>query len=237
MKELSMKEIYVSRKILYPIFIALFAIIFFSMVFFVSFYQPITVIDPKLAVEGDHFILSMWIRNNSNHAITGADILVDMGGDQQVVKINECGCLAADENIQVAFELPFSNVSSYNVYIRSPLNKSVRLNFPVEESTIRPVKASVRMSTSMKVGQKQDVAVDLCNESESDLHDVTWEMLADEGFFEEELFPQSVSLRVGECKTLYSTLTPIKSGSVSLEMSLSVGKLEQKNRVDITVTN
>ena len=46
-----MREIYVSRKILYPLFIALFAVIFFSMVFFVSFYQPVAVIDPKLHLD------------------------------------------------------------------------------------------------------------------------------------------------------------------------------------------
>jgi len=231
-----MDEIYVSRKILYPIFIALFAIILFSAVFLISFYQPLAVLDPKLAVEGDHFVLSMVLKNNSSHAIRGADILVDMGGSQQTVKINECGCLGANEDTNVAFNLPFANVSSYDVYVRSPLNRSVKLSFPIAPSTIEPVKATVRMSSNLQVDQKQDIAVDLCNESESDLHDVTWTMSVEEGFFSDEMFAQSVSLRVGECKPLYSSLTPIKSGTTYLEMTLSVGELVQKSSAKLTIT-
>ncbi|MEK6959251.1 MAG: hypothetical protein AABW59_04360 [archaeon] len=227
---------YIPRKIVYPFFIGIFTIIFFSGVYLVSFYKPLTVSDAQISVEGDHMLLQLMVKNSSYHFVRGADILVKYGDEQITGSIGNGGALGPDENFEVVMELPFAQVNAYDVYVRAPYNRAERIFIPIDPSTLEPVKASVRITTNMIVGQKYDVVVELCNISPSDLSDVTWGQVAQGDYFDEKLFPRSIPIRSNECKPLYSTLTPNTPGKTIIEFTLTVGKLVQKFEQEVVIT-
>ncbi len=230
--------VYISRKIVYPIFILLFAIVFFSVIFLFSFNQVLKVDDAELEFFGDKIIFTAKVSNISNHLVRNSELLIRMGDQERIAKIKD---LAVGESFEVISELPFSESLQYEVFVTTPFSKPIKMFFELDESTVKPVVAEVQIgsdspiSSIMTIGKKYDVTVSLCNVSKNDLFEVIWFETVNENFFEEKFFPRSISLRINECKNLYSTLTPINSGEANLTFVLRVGSLEQKESKIITV--
>jgi len=75
----------------------------------------------------------------------------------------------------------------------------------------------------------------LKNVSESDISEVAWITSVEGSFFEESFFPRTASLKSGESKTLYSTLTPISPGTANLTFVVKVGKIEHDFEYEIII--
>lgn len=217
--------VYVSRKIVYPVFILFFTIIFFSIIFLVSFNQVLSVDDASIEIVGGKIILKSNISNISNHLVRDSKMLIQMDEIQSIVKIKD---LSPGEKFEVISELPFVETLKYEVFVSSPFSKSIKLFFEIDETTVRPVKAQVQLASNMIIGKKYDVVVSLCNVSNNDLFEVIWLENTVGKYFDESFFQRSVPLKINECKNLYSTLTPITPGEVQMDFILRVGSLEQK---------
>ncbi len=225
---------FISRKIVYPVFIIVFAIIFFTLIYFISFTQVLTVENASLELVGDQVLLKADIVNNSNHSIDDAQVKVVMNNEERVAVVQS---ISANDRVEFTTEIPFSENLQYEVYITSSFNRPVHLHFELDETTVRPVTAEVQLTSSMTVGNKYDMIVRLCNVSESDLFEVYWIESVEGSYFEEPFFPRTVSLGVNDCKNLNSTLTPINPGMAKMKFVLRVGKLEQNYSHTITITS
>jgi len=222
--------VYVKRKVLYPFFIVVFTVIFFSVLYMVFIYQPVSFINPRITLNGNHFDMTMVVRNNSNHAITDVNFLIDLGGEQSVAPLNACNCLAPKEDVNVLIKLAFPKERLYyDVQLVSPFMRPARLIVPIEQSMIHPVEANVFMDTNnFVVGRTYKIRVDLKNVSKENLYDVSWSKESEGGFFKDDSIPVSVNLLLGESQSLYLTLTPISPGTTKVTFVLKIGNLEER---------
>jgi hypothetical protein len=225
--------VFVSRKIVYPIFIVIFAIAFFTIVYFVSFSQQLSVENASVEFVGEKIVLNADIVNNSNHFIRDAEIVVEMKDEETTAKLDP---LAPKEVFSVVMPLPVSPDLKYDVFVNVPFRKPLHLFFELNESTVKPVNATVQLTTNMIVGEEYDYIVKLCNVSENDLFEVSWKESVVGDYFAEPLFPRTISLGENECKNLYSTLTPINSGQIKIDFILGVGGIEQNSSHTVNIT-
>jgi hypothetical protein len=224
--------VFISRKIIYPIFVAVFAIAFFMLVYLVSFSNDILVDNAEFSFSGENVVLKMDLINTSNHVLRDVSVMVVMGQEEQNEVIAE---ILPGEKVLFEKTLPVSKTFGYDIYIRVPFNRPVFLSLVLDESTVRPVVSEVSLSNPMVVGEQYNIGVTLKNVSKSDLLEVYWITSAEGSFFEESFFPRSVALKSGESKTLYSTLTPISPGNVKLNFVLKIGDIEQKSSHTVTI--
>jgi len=145
--------------------------------------------------------------------------------------------LAPGEVFEFEAFFPLSEEVYYKVFVMAPFTKSIPLDFSLQEQTINPVKAELSLPSKLFANESYKYPVKLCNVSESDISEVFWIESSDEEVFREEFFERSVSLKKGECKTIYSTLTPISLGRVELKFTLRVGLVEKKSFKSIEIVS
>jgi hypothetical protein len=228
--------VFVSRKIVYPIFILVFILIFFSMIFLFSFNQVLAVSNANIEFTGENIALKADINNISNSVVRNVELIVITKNNSETFKLKD---LNVGENFELIKELKLSEDLSYEIFIRAPFSRPIRLFFELDQSTIEPVKAVVQIASNMTVGQEYDVVVRLCNESNNDLLDVAWSTSSQQKFFEEAFVDRTLvnGLRINECENLYSTLTPIKVGDARINFSLKVGSLIQNYSHVVRISN
>jgi len=224
--------VFVSRKVVYPIFVLIFAVAFFALIYFVSFSQDLSVSNAQFDFSGDKIVLKMDINNISNHFVKDIEVLV-VNGDKENSHIIKT--LAPGEQYYFEEEFEISEYLRYDVYVKAPFN--ITKYFPIElnENTIRPVLVSVAIEPEMKVGVQYNPIINFVNVSESDISEVMWITSADGGFFEEEFFPREFSLKLGESKYLPTTFTPKAPGKAKLTFILKVGNIEYEQEKVITI--
>ncbi len=224
------------RKIIYPFFVAIFCIVILVFVFFYFFSQSLEVTQSAISVSGENLVLNISVKNASNHVVKDPVVVIFSNGDKVSVPLkSQNNVLFSGESYQTVVKFPLTDSNFYEVFVESPFNRPIKLFFEIEESTLRPVKAEVILSSKMVVGTKYDVIVKLCNVSSNDLFEVSWLEIVESNYFDEALDTRSISLKVNECKNLYSTLTPINSGKTRMSFLLRVGSLEQKLSQEIEI--
>lgn len=225
--------VFVSRKVLYPSFIVVFSIVFFTLVFFFYFSSGLVADNSSVEIDGDSVVFKTTITNVSNHIIRNIRVELLQEDVDKSVKV---GDLRPDENVDVIIDkIPFTNDLYYEVKIDAFLNRPVNLFFTLDESNVRPVDTNVMLAKDMRVGESYDYSVKLCNISNNALIDVFWSESAIGNYFDEVFVPRTIDLGIGECKNLNSTLTPIRPGNVEINFNLRVGKLEQNLEYEIVV--
>jgi len=225
--------VYAPRKIVYPLFVIIFSLVFFSMLFLAFFNQSIDVLDPSVSVSGTDVVIKLTLVNNSMHAIDGVRVVVSSESEEKAFFLrgsndSQKSSLAAGEKFDFVATFPVTQTLKYKVVISAPFNKPVPIDFTLEQSTIDPVRAEVSLPAKLYVNEKLEYPVKLCNISGTDLPEVIWVENAEGGDFKETFFERSVSLKVSECKTIFSIITPQKTGNINLGFSLKVGALEKK---------
>lgn len=232
--------VFVSRKIVYPFFLVVFSLFIFGIIYISVLSSSLAVNDPSVSVVADKIVLKMQIENKSSHEIKGISVLVKNGISDTVffLKGSEAGSmLGPNEKYDFVASIPLGEALNYSVEIKSLLNKSLFLNFNLEQSTIDPVKAEVALPKELVVGQEYTYPVKLCNKSDNDLSEVYWIPAAKEGDFKEVFYEQVISLKKASCETLYSTLTPNKTGDLGLSFLMKVGSIEKRTAIMITVVD
>jgi len=214
--------------------------VFFGILFLIYFNQGLSIRDATAYVSGSNVVIKMFIDNNSGHQINNISVSVESATGKNVYYLkgknpSQASSLAAGESYEFVASQPISNALEYSVKISAPFNREISLNFPLNESTINPVEAEVTIPSKLYLGEKYSYPVKLCNISDSELGEVIWLEVADEGAFKESFFERTTSLKLNECKTIYSTLTPNKLGEVQIVFVLKVGDLEKKSPKVITV--
>lgn len=226
--------VYISRKIIYPIFLLVFTIVFFSIIYLSTFSQALKVDNSSIDFYGQEVILKVEIENISNRVIDDAQILVKMSEGEKSKKIP-----VLNPNDKNFFEitLPFSSDLKYDVYILSPFNKTIYFPFELEQSTVNPVSVKVQIDGDMIIGEEYDLTYTLCNESQNNLHDVYWITQVEGDYFENfNSIVQTVDLDISECRNLYILeLTPIKQGQARIIFKLKVGGLESESEKIINI--
>ena len=231
---------YSPRRVTYPLFIIIFSLVFFGILYLYYFNQGLTIHDAGLYISGGDIVIKMFIDNNSGHQINNIAVSVESSAGQTTSyylkgkKISD-SFLAAGEKYEFVASQPISNALNYTVVVSAPFNQSIRFSFPIDETTLEPVKAEVTIPSKLYLGEEYKYLVKLCNNSKSDLDEVVWLEQAAAGSFKESFFERTISLKLRECKTIYSTLTPNKLGEVPINFVLKVGSLEKKNAVIINV--
>ena len=224
--------VFISRKVVYPIFVLIFAIAFFILIYTVSFSQDLSVSNAQFDYSGDKIILKMDINNVSNHFVKNVEVLVINGNKENsnIIKL-----LAPGEYYQFEEEFDLSEHLQYDVYVKAPFN--ITKYFPIElnQTTIRPVLVNISIDPEMKVGVQYKPSISFMNVSESDISEVVWITSSEGDFFEEDFFPREFSLRVGESKFLPATFTPKAPGEVKLTFILKVGNIEYEQEKVITI--
>lgn len=226
--------IFVSRKIVYPLFVLAFAVVFFVIVYLVSFSQVLSVSDASVEFSGEKILLSALVKNISNHRVSDAAMLVKLSGQEVRVDINS---LEPGEEFLVVTEVPFSSDLTYDVYVTAPFNRTIYLPFKLDQTTVEPVKAKVQLTSEMLVGEKYQMVVELCNVSESSLPEVYWVTTIEGDFFESNIPVYNVALAKNDCKNLYPSLTPISPGNAKLTFILRIGSLEQKYSHEVKIVS
>ncbi len=226
--------VYVPRKIIYPVFLVAFTIIFFSIIFFVSVSQGLDIKDTSVGVTGEKVVFTTTIKNFSNHVIKNIEIVV-VNNNNEIKKI--LPLLEAGDKNFVEIEMDFSNDLKYDVYVNALFNKTSHFVFELDEDTINPVEAKVELASNMVVGQEYQMLVSLCNKSSNDLYDVYWVEKVEGNYFKESFFPRSLVIEKDQCKTFYPTLTPLVPGKANIEFVLRVGGLEQKYSHTIIISD
>ena len=215
--------VYVSRKIIYPMFVLVFAIAFFMLIYLVSFSNDLSVSNAEFGFSGDKLVIMMDINNVSNHFVRDIEVIVVNGNDVTNLIIEE---LAPGAQYLFEREFDISENLVYDVYVKAPFNITKRFTKELEATTIRPVLASIFIEPELKVGQQYNPILTFKNVSESDLSEVVWITSSEGDYFEEEFFPRKFPLKSGESKSLPTTLTPKVPGSVKLTFILKVGNIE-----------
>jgi len=226
--------IYVSRKILYPAFIIIFTIVFFVIIYYLSFSQSLEVENSRVEITGDALTFYSKINNISNNYVRGITVNLFQVDSQNAYKVKD---LAPGESVDVEIKnIAFSDDLKYDIFISAPFNRVIKLSFVLDEATVRPVTADVSLAKEMQVGEKYNYAVKICNISNTALLGVLWTTVVNNAYFEESFIPQTIDLEINQCKNLNSTLTPIRPGNVRMNFNLKVGDLEQNNVYDIIIT-
>ena len=230
--------VFVSRKIVYPFFLVIFSLFLFGIIYISILSSSLLVNDPSVSIVGDKIVLKMQIENKSNHEISGINVLVKNGVIERGFFLKgaiESSSLIAGEKYDFVAAIPLGEGLNYSIEIKSLFNKSVFLNFELEQSTIDPVKAEVALPSKLIVSQEYTYPVKLCNQSNNDLSEVTWVPNAQPGDFKETFYEQVISIKKSSCETLYSTLTPNKVGNLGLSFLMRIGSIEKRTSVVIEV--
>ncbi|MGI6589828.1 MAG: hypothetical protein ACOX1V_04175 [Candidatus Iainarchaeum sp.] len=229
---------FVSRKIVYPFFLIVFSLVIFGIVFVSFLNSSIVVNNPSVSVAGSNIILKMQIENTSNHVVKGVNVLVRNGVIERGFFLKGSSVdsvLNPREKFDFVASIPIEDVLSYSVEVRALFNKTVFLDFKLEESTIDPVKAEVYLPKKLVYGKEYTYPVKLCNTSDNDLAEVYWIPSASVGDFKEVFYEQIVPVKKASCETLYSTLTPNRVGNLGLSFLMKIGSIEKSELVIIEV--
>lgn len=233
--------VFVSRKIVYPFFLIIFSLFIFGIVYIAFLSSTIVVNDPLVSVVGDKIVLKMQIENRSNHEITGVSVLVKNGFIDNGFFLKgsmKNSTLSPGEKYDFVAAIPLEEALNYSVEIKSLFNKSVFLNFELDQTTINSINAEVSLPPNkLIVGQEYTYPVKLCNQSNNDLGGIYWVPSAKEGDFRESFDPYELDIKKSSCETLYSTLTPNKAGKLGLSFLLRIGSIEKRSAVEIEVVD
>jgi hypothetical protein len=224
----------VPRKVIYPVFLIAFALVFFSIIFFVTISQGLDVRDPYVGVTGEKVVFNATIKNISNHVIKDIEIVV-VNNNNEIKKI--LPLLEAGDKNFVEIEMDFSTDLKYDVYVNALFNKTTYFAFELDEDKVNPVEAKVEIASNMIVGQEYQMLVSLCNKSNNNLYNVFWVEKVEGNYFKESFFPRSLVIEKDQCKTFYPTLTPLVPGRANIEFVLRVGGLEQKYSHTIIISD
>lgn len=241
-------EFFVSRKIVYPLFVVIILIAFFGLLFTSSFSQSLFTIDENnrdkasIAIIGSNIEIQFPIKNISSHEVNGIKVLVDNGKSQTSAFIKGAekeaeSVLMPGEEYLFKASFPIGESDLYNVAVTAPFNRTIYLSFPIDATTLDPVKPTVSIPFTMSLNNKYYYSVNLCNQSDSELSEVYWVESAEPGTFKESFIDRKISLPKNQCQTLGAYLTPIKVGKVTVNFSLRVGALNKSVSQDITVTD
>lgn len=225
---------------MYPFFLIIFSLFIFGIVYIAFLSSSIVVNDPLVSVVGDKIVLKMQIENKSNHEISGITVLVNNGVIERGFSLKGSyanSYLKPGEKYDFVAAIPLDEFLEYSVEIESLFNKSVFLNFELDETTINPINAEVSLPPKLIVGQEYTYPVKLCNQSDNDLGGIYWVPSAKEGDFKENFNPYELDIEKSSCETLYSTLTPNKVGKVGLSFLLRIGSIEKRSSVEINVVD
>jgi len=230
--------VFVSRKIVYPFFLMIFSLFVFGLIYIMFLSNSIFVNDPVVSIVGDKIVLKMQIENKSNHEISGVRVLIKNGILERGFFLKgslEDSILLPNETYDFVASIPLGEGLKYSVELSSLFNKPVFLNFELDQSTIDPIKAEVALPSKLIVGQEYTYPVKLCNQSNNDLSEIYWVPNAQPGDFKETFYEQVVELKKSSCETLYSTLTPNRTGNIGLSFLLRIGTIEKRTSVIIEV--
>ena len=232
--------VFVSRKIVYPFFLMIFSLFVFGLIYIMFLSNSIFVNDPVVSIVGDKIVLKMQIENKSNHEISGVRVLIKNGILERGFFLKgslEDSILLPNETYDFVASIPLGEGLKYSVELSSLFNKPVFLNFELDQSTIDPIKAEVALPSKLIVGQEYTYPVKLCNQSNNDLSEIYWVPNAQPGDFKETFYEQVVELKKSSCETLYSTLTPNRTGKLGLSFLLRIGLIEKRTAIVIDVVD
>ncbi|MEI7961930.1 MAG: hypothetical protein WCI04_06360 [archaeon] len=233
--------VFVSRKIAYPFFTVIILTVFFLLLY-VGFFSNALYADiggSSVSIVGDQIVIKIPVENKSNHVIN--DILVTVNSDKRSSVLPLKGdynstSLLPGEKYTFSTSIPLGESYSYVAVISAPFDGPITINIPLDPETVDPVRAELFLPKSMILGREYNYSVKLCNVSPNELGEVFWIENALAGNFKETFFERSVPLNKAECKTIYSTLTPIKLGDISMNFSLRVGELKKDVSTIISVS-
>ncbi len=240
--------VYAPRKITFSFFIIVFSIVFFGMLYLVFLNKPIDVSNdpkPSVSVMGDKVVLKMTITNPTETIVNG--VTVEVRSDQYnrlffLKDSKEDSILIPGEKYDFTAELPISKTLKYEVLIYAPFSAAKLLSFELDKETINPISASVEnFPAALFVGGAYDYLTKICNISKTNISEIRWFASADRGFFKEQeavtgdFVGRSISVDSSQCKTFYSTLTPIKAGNVQFVFRWKVGDIEQQKTKDVVI--
>jgi hypothetical protein len=232
--------VFVSRKIVYPFFLIIFSLVIFGIVFIAFLSNTLVVNNSSVSIVGDKIVLKMQIENTSNHEIGGINILVKSGIIDRGFFLKDsqgASTLKPNEKYDFVAAIPLGEGLNYSVEIKSLLNKSVFLNFELDQATIDPIKAEVKLPSKLIVGEEYTYSIKLCNQSNNDLGEIYWVPNAQPGEFKETFYEQVIDIKKSSCETLYSTLTPNRTGNIGLSFLLRIGTIEKRSSVVIEVVD
>jgi hypothetical protein len=226
--------VYVSRKIIYPMFVLVFAIAFFMLIYLVSFSSDLTISNAQFDFSGDKIVLKMDINNGSNHYIRDIEVIVISGNEEKNHLIEQ---LEPKEQYKFEEEYDLSESLTYRVYVKAPFNVTKQFDIELDETTVRPVLASISMAPQMKVGQEYNPILTFKNVSQSDISKIIWITSSEGDYFEDDFFPREFALKSGESKSLPVSFTPKAPGIVKLTFILKVGNIEYEQEHIVTITS
>ena len=237
--------VFVSRKIVYPFFVAIILLVFFSLLYIGFFSNDISIDNSASSVSiiGDQVVIKIPLQNNSNHVISDISVVVksDLGSRTFYIKGSKEGSnLAPKENYVFLASVPLGESYLYNASIIAPFNRPINMEINIDPATVNPVEAQVLIPSKLILNKEYTYSVNLCNVSPSDLQEVYWLEVSNDGDFKENSFGSHfnetiISIKKNECKAIYSTLTPIRDGNITIGFSLRVGALKKEVSKVLTV--
>ena len=224
--------IFISRKVIYPMFVLVFAIAFFMIIYLVSFSSDLSISNAVFDYGGDEIVIKMDINNTSNHYVRDIEVRIVNGTDESSLTIDEI-----PPGGQYKFEERFDSSENliYDIYVVAPFNITKHFTKELEATTIRPVLASISIDSKMKVGVDSQLILTFENVSQSDISKIIWITSSEGDYFEGDFFPREFSLKSGESKALPVLFTPKAPGIVKLTFILKVGNIEYKEEHTVTI--
>jgi len=219
---------YVSRKIFYPLFTVLFLLGFFGLLYMVSFSQSIEIINPSYVISGNDIKLTMTLHNYSWHVVNNIKIVIRNGKEEHTYWLNDGfdlnSKLDANEFYDFVVAIPINEGDNeYFITLASPFNRPINLMLPLTDDLLNPVTPTIYLPRTLPVNKEYTYSVKLCNNSPGDLSEVIWLEIDKMDVFSDVFFERSISIKKGDCKIIYSTLTPKVTGNVQIFFSMRVG--------------
>ena len=232
--------VFVSRKIAYPFFTVVILLVFFVLLYLGFFGSSLTadISGSSVSIVGDQIVIKIPLENKSNHRINNISVTITSDKRSQVLPLKgdlNSAILLPGEKYEFLTSIPLGESYSYVAVVSAPFNRPITINIPLDPNTVDPVRAELFLQKNMVLGKEYNYSVKLCNVSSNDIGEVFWVENAASGDFKENFFERAVSLNKDECKTIYSTLTPIRTGDITMGFSLKVGALKKEVSTTIVV--
>ncbi len=223
---------YISRKFVYGFFFVIVLFILGIIFYWTVFYQVLELKNSEISVKNSGATIKFDVFNKSNHPIR--NVLVTVFFDKNVSRY---GVFDVNAHDSYSFEkqFPISDNLKYIVEVSAPFNPSLKQPFEITGENINPIELTVQIPLNLKLNVSEVAVLTACNISNISLQNIVVEQTFDSTYFSGDFYPYNFSLAQGECKPLYSTFTPIKSGKTSIEFSVIVGGVPRKASQEVTI--
>lgn len=211
------------RKTIFLVFFLITITLLLVLSYFSFLHQPVITKNSHFDFIKNDLVFHSNVVNVSGHLIENVEFSIVTDDEKYVNLIKS---IKPDENVPVSLRVPISDSLRYEVFVSAPFSKPFYFPFKLDPQLVEPVDTNLIFPPNLKLNKENDLKIEVCNVSESDIINVEVSIDSESGYFNKPIIPSSINLSRGQCKTLNYTLTPINQGEVTFLVVTKAHQLE-----------